>query len=134
VATSSAPPSQAAVAAAVDRFLASKGLRAAPQAAASAPASRPSARQAATSVVDAFLANKKSAMPAAAAAPEPPAAKPEPPPAPAPPPKPETAGFVCEDDVRRARTQGKKIFVDAKTIVTPAARDLDPDGSILVQT
>jgi len=36
--------------------------------------------------------------------------------------------------VRRARTQGKKIFVDAKTIVTPAARDLDPDGSILVQT
>jgi len=32
--------------------------------------------------------------------------------------------FVCEDDVRRALTKGEKIFVGARTIITPAARDL----------
>ena len=32
--------------------------------------------------------------------------------------------FVCEDDVRRAIQKGEKIFVNAKTIITPAAREL----------
>ncbi|MGB5038302.1 MAG: hypothetical protein WBQ66_16965, partial [Blastocatellia bacterium] len=32
--------------------------------------------------------------------------------------------FVCEDDVRRAIADGRKIPVDAKTIITPAAREL----------
>ncbi len=32
--------------------------------------------------------------------------------------------FVCEDDVRRAINDGRKIPVDSKTIITPAAREL----------
>ncbi len=34
------------------------------------------------------------------------------------------AEFVCEDDVRQAVRQGRKIIVGERTIVTPAARDL----------
>ncbi len=53
-------------------------------------------------------------------------------PAPAPPAstdKSETNGhrpvdFVCEEDVKRAIAAGEKIYVNAKTIVTPAAREL----------
>jgi len=58
---------------------------------------------------------------AAAASPAPPA------------PEIQVVPFVAEDDVRRARFKQKKIYINAKTIVTPAARDLD-DGTILVQT
>jgi hypothetical protein len=32
--------------------------------------------------------------------------------------------FVCEEDVKRALAAGEKIFVNAKTIITPAAREL----------
>jgi acetaldehyde dehydrogenase (acetylating) len=32
--------------------------------------------------------------------------------------------FVCEDDVRRAIQKGEKIYINARTIITPAARDL----------
>ncbi|HKV40863.1 MAG TPA: aldehyde dehydrogenase family protein [Blastocatellia bacterium] len=32
--------------------------------------------------------------------------------------------FVCEDDVKRALAEGHKIFINNKTIITPAARDL----------
>ena len=32
--------------------------------------------------------------------------------------------FVSEDDVRRAIQKGAKIFIDARTIITPAARDI----------
>ena len=32
--------------------------------------------------------------------------------------------FVCEDDVRRAIQKGEKIYVNARTIITPAARDM----------
>jgi hypothetical protein len=41
--------------------------------------------------------------------------------------------FVAEADVRQARFKQKKIYINARTIVTPAARDLD-DGTILVRT
>ena len=41
-------------------------------------------------------------------------------------------GFVCEDDVRRARTKGEKIYVNKKTIITPAARDLASDGAVVL--
>jgi hypothetical protein len=33
------------------------------------------------------------------------------------------ATFVCEDDVRTAVKAGRKILVNEKTIITPAARD-----------
>jgi len=57
-------------------------------------------------------------------------------PPPATPPKPNVAApsnsanghrpvdFVCEEDVRRAISAGEKIYVNAKTIITPAAREL----------
>jgi hypothetical protein len=32
--------------------------------------------------------------------------------------------FVCEDDVRRAIQKNEKIYVNARTIITPAARDM----------
>ena len=135
---------------AVDRFLAKRGMAApaspAP-AAASAPASGASRLEVVSGVVDRFLARKGARAPQAAA-PEPScgcslptatvatasAAAPAPAPtaAPAPPPKPETVDFVCEDDVRRARTEGKKIYVNSKTIITPAASDIDSDRQILV--
>ncbi len=56
-------------------------------------------------------------------------ARPSPPPAkaaaaPPPPPKPKPVDFVCEEDVRRAVERREKIAVNAKTIITPAARDL----------
>jgi hypothetical protein len=40
--------------------------------------------------------------------------------------------FVCEADVRAAMTRNQKIFIHAKTIVTPSARDLAAPGDILV--
>ena len=106
-------------------------------------------RQEIAAIVDRFLAGKRVEAPASPS----PLPKPEmeveagsmytappPPPAPAltepvskPKPQPSTNGnkaavdFVSEDDVRRAIQKGEKIFINAKTIITPAARDLgDP--------
>ncbi|MBL0157003.1 MAG: aldehyde dehydrogenase family protein [Bryobacterales bacterium] len=42
------------------------------------------------------------------------------------------AAFVCEDDVRTAIQNKKKIFIGPRTIVTPAARDLAAADEILV--
>ena len=43
------------------------------------------------------------------------------------------ADFVCEDDVRQAVRQGRKIVIGDRTIVTPAARDLGEHHRVLVQ-
>jgi acetaldehyde dehydrogenase (acetylating) len=59
-------------------------------------------------------------------------APPPAPPSPAPTPQPQAAtnhhkrvyDFVCEEDVRQAIKAGEKIYTNAKTIITPAARDL----------
>jgi len=68
-------------------------------------------------IVDRFLARRGG-----------PAASVEPtvaaPPASAPSPKPTIVDFVCENDVREAIRDGRKIHICAKSIVTPAARDL----------
>ena len=40
--------------------------------------------------------------------------------------------FVCEDDVREAMKQSRKIYIGPKTIVTPAARELAERSDILV--
>jgi len=44
------------------------------------------------------------------------------------------AEFVCEEDVRRAIGQSKKIYVGPKTIVTPSARDMALRSDTLVFT
>jgi acetaldehyde dehydrogenase (acetylating) len=43
------------------------------------------------------------------------------------------AEFVCEDDVRQAVRQGRKIVIGERTIVTPAARDLGEQHHAFVQ-
>jgi acetaldehyde dehydrogenase (acetylating) len=43
------------------------------------------------------------------------------------------AAFVCEDDVRQALKQNRKIVIGDKTIVTPAARDLGEQHRAFVQ-
>ena len=48
-----------------------------------------------------------------------------------PPAKPQTTDFVCEDDVRRARREGRTIHLSPRAIVTPAARDAAQGTSIL---
>lgn len=94
----------AAVAGAVDRYLARTG--AAPACACSGP--------------------KPQQQPPGSANSEP--GEPAGPPAP----QIEIVDFVCEADVRDAIAKKKKIFIGKKTIVTPAARDAAAAGEILV--
>jgi acetaldehyde dehydrogenase (acetylating) len=42
--------------------------------------------------------------------------------------------FVCEDDVRTALAQGRKIVVSDRTIVTPSARDLGESRRVFVSS
>jgi acetaldehyde dehydrogenase (acetylating) len=134
------------IADAVGRYLAQRGIAApasaAPAARASLPGSAPheaSIARPAESVVDRFLSRRAAGNPRTSVAPSnPSAASSSPPAAPAvslapPAPDVQVVPFVAEDDVRRARFKDKKIYINAKTIVTPAARDLD-DGTILVKT
>ena len=63
--------------------------------------------------------------------------KPEAIPSPFPkPPTPEIkiADFVSENDIRVAMTKQQKIFINPKTIVTPAARDLGDSNNVLIMT
>ena len=65
------------------------------------------------------------------------------PPPPPPPPKPSAPAassngakaidFVSEDDVRRAIQKGEKIYINAKTIITPAARDIGEPAEIFAK-
>jgi hypothetical protein len=41
--------------------------------------------------------------------------------------------FVCEEDVRRAIATGEKIYINAKTILTPAARDLGEQREVFTK-
>jgi len=47
--------------------------------------------------------------------------------------KPTPLDFVSEDDVRRAVSEGKKIYITAKTIITPSARDLSEEKEIFAK-
>lgn len=41
--------------------------------------------------------------------------------------------FVSEDDVKRAIQKGQKIFINAKTIITPAARDIGEPAEVFAK-
>ena len=41
--------------------------------------------------------------------------------------------FVCEDDVRRAVQKGEKIYTNARTIITPAARDMGDAAEVFAK-
>ena len=47
--------------------------------------------------------------------------------------KPSPMDFVSEDDVRRAIRDGQKIYITAKTIITPSARDLGEEKEIFAK-
>jgi len=102
------------VVAAVERYLAKRGVEAAPQMT--------------SSVVDRFLAAKRPpGRSAPAGVPQIPTETPVAAPL-------EIAEFVCEEDVRRAIAQSKKIYIGPGSIVTPSARDLALRGDTLVMT
>ncbi|HXS01768.1 MAG TPA: aldehyde dehydrogenase family protein [Pyrinomonadaceae bacterium] len=108
-------------------------------------------RQEIAAIVDRFLAGKRvepssSPLPSPAIENEagsmytaPPPKPAPPPPAPAPPAaKPSTNGakavdFVSEDDVRRAIQKGEKIYINGRTIITPAARDMGEPGEVFAK-
>lgn len=108
------------VAAAVERYLSSRGVSVGPAVA------RPAvAADAVSSVVDRFLAARK--VEAAPERPEPsPALEPNREQAPA------IVDFVCENDVRDAMRASRKIYIGPKTIVTPSAREVGEQFGILV--
>jgi acetaldehyde dehydrogenase (acetylating) len=129
--TQAAPASidRDAVLAAVEKYLAEKGL--------AAPA--PKAAGDVAGVVDRFLAARRAAgasLPAPACSSCTYSAPREAPPEPAAPAVPAPAinivDFVSESDVREAIRQGRKIYIGPKTIVTPAAREAAAAGDILV--
>jgi hypothetical protein len=41
--------------------------------------------------------------------------------------------FVSEDDVRRALQKGEKIYINARTIITPAARDMGEPAEVFAK-
>jgi len=109
------PVDREQVVAAVERYLAKRGVEVAPRMT--------------SSVVDRFLAGKRGA---GNGSPEPPDRAESS--SPATPPPLEIADFVCEDDVRQAIAQSKKIYIGPGSIVTPSARDLALRNDTLVMT
>jgi hypothetical protein len=120
-AASGATVDRASIAALVDRFLAERHVHQPSQqgvASASAPASQP----------------RSETLPQV------------PPPAPAPT-QPQAASsssngavdgrahdFVCEEDVKRAIAAREKIYINQKTIITPAARELGDEREVFART
>jgi acetaldehyde dehydrogenase (acetylating) len=102
-----------AVVAAVERYLAKRGVETGPPVI--------------SSVVDRFLASKRNPSAPSVESSSAISTPPETPPVP-------IADFVCEDDVRKAIAQSKKIYVGPKTIVTPSARDMALRSDTLVVT
>ena len=50
------------------------------------------------------------------------------------PPADRAVAFVCEDDVKQAIKEGRKIVIGERTIVTPSARDLAEPNRVFVQS
>jgi acetaldehyde dehydrogenase (acetylating) len=107
-------------------------------------------RQEIAAMVDRFLAGKRVEAPSASPLPPPvidseagsmyagPPAEPVSKPAPAPAPAPSANGakavdFVSEDDVRRAIQKGDKIYINPRTIITPAARDIGEPAEVFAK-
>lgn len=91
----------------------------------SAPAAPPAGRSLEDRVAS-FVGEKLQGRDPAAPAPTPTAATPSGPP-------PAALDFVCEDDVRRARREGRPLRLRKGAIVTPAARDAARGTDLLVE-
>ena len=123
------------VVSAVEKYLASRGLRAMP----TSVAADPPGGNVTASIVDRFLASRATTMPVSAqsadtgcsacAAP----AETKTPVRPEPPaPQITIVDFVAEADVRDAIRQSRKIYIGPKTIVTPSAREAAGALDVLV--
>ena len=122
------------IAAKVDGYLAQRGVEAPPIPRPVSPATAAVVAKPAAAVVDHFLSSlQRTAPTAAVGAVSSSGTNPTADPAP-PAPTIDVAPFVCEDDVRRAMVKQSKIYVGRKTIITPAARDLDYEVKVLVAT
>ncbi len=116
------------IAAIVDRFLAGRNVQPALQTTQPRAAAEPEA-------------GSMYAGPSAAAEVEratPPAERSSPAPAPRPAAHPSSNGraatdFVSEDDVKRAILKGEKIYINSKTIITPAARDIGEPAEVFAK-
>ena len=93
-----------------------------------APEQRGISAQALAERIDAFLSSRGYRAPSSS----PEAVTPQPPVA-APANADAAVDFVCEDDVRTAIAAGRKLVVNEKTIITPAARDLGESQKVFVQ-
>jgi acetaldehyde dehydrogenase (acetylating) len=101
-------------------------------------------RQSIAALVDRFLAERHVNLPPETQA-VPPRAEPPAPPQPgngSPPPEPAPPAavsngrvydFVCEEDVKQAIAARQKIYINNKTIITPAARELGEDREIFAK-
>ncbi len=141
-APSAATVDRETIIAAVERYLAQRGVKVKSE---PPPAAQPSSSviaEVAAEVVERILSEKKApkpcptapagGAPCGSAAPAPAAEwKPEAEPAP-PAPKITIVDFVAEADVRAAIQEKRKIYIGPKTIVTPAARELANQHDILV--
>ncbi len=98
----------------------------------SKPSPEPVSAEALSSRIDQFLASRGVAKPGGAPSlsPSPAPGVAKSPATAAPPATPVT--FVCEDDVRMARREGRTILVNERTIITPAARDLGEEHRVFV--
>ena len=142
---SSAGTGRSQISDAVGRYLAQRGLSAgARPAARDAPVTQAAIGSPAASLVDQFLSKRRAGAtqatsPSSTTGSTAPAnantaaATAEPSPAP-PAPAVVVVPFVSEDDVRQAILKEQKIYIDASTIVTPAARDLGDARGVLVRT
>jgi acyl-CoA reductase-like NAD-dependent aldehyde dehydrogenase len=123
-------PERAAISAAVERFLAGRGLAGEIRGQTRSEPQPPSA----ITVVDKFLSSKRMQPDVAPAAAAPAAAAPQAPASPPAVPQQPIVDFVSENDVRQAVQKSQKIYIGRKTIVTPAARDLASQHDTLVIT
>jgi acetaldehyde dehydrogenase (acetylating) len=125
-APAAAPVTRGDVVSAVERYLAARGV----------DAKAVPVESTAAQVVDRFInARRAPAAASPACACDAPAAEPVKPAAPPPPPPPPElpiSGFVCENDVRQAIRESRKIYIGPKSIVTPSARDLGAQYDVLV--
>jgi acetaldehyde dehydrogenase (acetylating) len=107
------------IAAIVDRFLAGKRIE-------------PSASALPPPVVASVIESEAGSM-YTAPAPPPPAAPRENKPAPPSNNGAKAVEFVSEDDVRRAIQKGEKIYISARTIITPSARDIGEPAEVFAK-
>jgi acyl-CoA reductase-like NAD-dependent aldehyde dehydrogenase len=112
-----APAERSTVAAAVEQYLAQRGLKVS----VAAPVAGTPLHEAVASAVEKALSKTDAQASCGCSHPAGPAEAAV-----------DVADFVSEDDVRKAIRLGKKIHIGPKTIVTPAARDLAGPGGILV--